>query len=49
MGIICRNCSQLKIWKDDMERINQNPDDEEFERYEPTCPCEYCTLNNIGY
>lgn len=46
---ICRNCGQIKQWKEDLKKFEQNPDDEEFCGYEPENPCEYCSLNNNPY
>ena len=46
---ICRNCSHVKQWKEDLKRFENNPNDPEFEGFEPPNPCEYCGLNNIPY
>lgn len=46
---ICRNCGHVKQWKEDLKRFENNPNDQEFEGFEPPNPCEYCSLNNIPY
>lgn len=43
MNDICKTCSAIKIWQEDMKKS----EDEEID-YEPTCPCCYCALNQIG-
>ena len=46
---ICRNCGQSKQWLEDIRRFEENPDDPEFEGFEPPNPCEYCGMNNNPY
>lgn len=44
-GNICKLCTQIKEWKEDQDKYYKTNNEE----YDYSCPCDYCSLNNIGY